>query len=146
MDVFAEWPEAQLVIRIHPAEAWLPLQITRGPLLSYLQEQRPNLPPNVRIIPPNSSVSSYDLAAVTSVGLVYASTIGLELAAMGKPVVVAGQVHYAGKGFTFDVPTREAYSGLLHTALNEVAVDRSRAERALQYAHFFFFSVMLPFH
>jgi hypothetical protein len=145
VDAFAKWPELQLVIRIHPAEVRIDLAASRAALLEFLKKQRPSLPANVFVVPPESDVSSYALASMSSVGLVYASTMGLEMAAMGMPVIVAGLVHYAGKGFTFEVPSRHAYPSLLRQVLRDAVRDPDRAARALQYAYFFFFKLPVPF-
>jgi hypothetical protein len=82
-------------------------------------------------------------------GLVYTSTVGLEMAAMGKPVVVAGATHYRGRGFTLDPENAKTY---WETVTRVVAVgmeadvrERTR-ERARRYAHAFFFRFHHPIH
>jgi hypothetical protein len=132
-----------LVIRIHPAEIRLELARTRSMLAEFLQTV--SLPTNVVVVPPESDVSSYALARMSVAGLVYTSTMGLEMAAMDIPVIVAGRVHYAGKGFTLEIPRRAAYRDLIGTVVNEGCAQADRVERALQYAYFFFFKVMTPF-
>ena len=112
--------------------------------MSDLNRARPDLPPNVFVVPSDSRISSYGLGAMSSAILVYASTMGLELAVMGKPVVVAGQVHYTGKGFTVDVPNREAYPALLREAISKPA-QQTAMDIALRYAYFFFFQVAVDF-
>jgi hypothetical protein len=143
--LFRRWPEAQLVIRVHPAEVRLPLNLTRNSIQDHLRNVMPSLPSNIVVVGPESPISSYVLGQMSAASVVYASTIGLELAAMGKPVVVAGAVHYAGRGFTLDVPTREAYASILRTAMAQASLDPTSSALAMQYAHFFFLSAALPF-
>jgi len=145
IDIFSQWQDRQLVIRVHPAEVRLALQTTRTTLADYISAHHPVLPDNVRVVPPESSMSSYMLGRLSTACLVYASTIGLELAVMGKPVVVAGQVHYRAKGFTLDVERREDYRDVLLEALSRPTLEAERAKRALQYADFFFFRTAVPF-
>jgi capsule polysaccharide export protein KpsC/LpsZ len=77
--------------------------------------------------------------------LVYTSTMGMEAALLGLRVIVAGQTHYRGKGFTDDPSSHEEFFELLSHAL-EVDLDLScRVELARRYAHSFFARSMLPF-
>jgi hypothetical protein len=75
--------------------------------------------------------------------LVYTSTIGLEAACMGKPVIVAGLTHYADKGFTLDASTPESFLSLLESATGIQSNPVAR-ELALRYAHLFFIRAMIP--
>jgi hypothetical protein len=143
--VFERLPEVQLVIRVHPAEVRLALSATRDTVVRFLVDEFPRLPPNVFVVPPESSISSYTLGALSAVSLVYASTIGLELAAVGKTVLVGGAVHYGRKGFTADITNGASYEALLRDALREVPMPREHVELALRYAHFFFYRASLPF-
>lgn len=145
IDIVGGWPEVQLVVRIHPAEVRLPMIETRDKIADFLRERRPELPPNVHVVPPESDTSSYALASVSDLALVYTSTMGLEMAAVGKPVVVAGKVHYARKGFTIDVDRRDDYADVLKRSLASPPASHEIAELATRYAHFFFFNVMVPF-
>ena len=52
-------------------------------------------------------MSSYALIDAADAVLVYASTTGLEAAVRGKPVIIAGDMHYRGRGFTVDLDNPE---------------------------------------
>jgi hypothetical protein len=138
VQVFAARPEAQLVIRVHPAEVRVPGWVNREPVLGRLQESFPTLPVNVRIVPPESDLSSYTLAQLARCGLVYSSTMGLEMAMEGIPVVVAGEVHYGDKGFTLDTAGPTDYPQLIVRAM-ESPRDRGTQERARRYGYALFF-------
>lgn len=131
-------PQDELLIRAHPAEVKLPGKQTREPLASVLERVSP-LPPNVRFIPPDDPTSSYPIMAASDVGLVFSSTVGLEMAVMGRPVVVAGRTHYAHKGFTLDPADPAAHRAMLDRALDDPAAVAPDVERARRYAHLFFF-------
>jgi len=136
-------PEAQLVIRVHPAEVRLAGQETAEGVRESLTARLGALPANARIVAADSSLSSYTLGRASRFAIVYTSTIGLELAAAGIPVVVAGDTHYQGLGFTHDVADRGDYPTLLRALLDREPPAPDR-ERALRYAHFFFFEFMIP--
>lgn len=136
----------QLVIRIHPAEVRLHGQETVERVADRLAETFASLPPSVRVVTPESPLSSYTLLECSNLVLVYTSTMGLEAALLGKPVVVAGETHYRRKGFTLDVESTEQYAAWLQNpraVLNQVT--DSQVELARRYAYRFFFRSMLPF-
>jgi lipid A disaccharide synthetase len=60
------------------------------------------MPENIRLLPANANVNTYDLVQAADAGLVFTTTVGMEMAMSGLPVIVAGQTHYRGKGFTLD--------------------------------------------
>jgi len=141
---FGDHPEYQLVVRVHPGES-----IGWGPsTYELLQESFPEFPPNTRVLPADYEVNSYDLVEAASLGLVYTTTLGLEMAMLGRPVIVTGQTHYRGKGFTQDPQDWEAYERLLAAAMADPAVhapNRSKVEQAWTYAYRFFFEYPQPF-
>lgn len=147
IDFFATRPDVQLIVRIHPAEVRLVGQTTRERVHHLLKERYPVLPPNVVVVPAESGISSYVLMQLSTLGLVYTSTTGLEMALMGAPVIVAGQTHYRGKGFTYDATSPAHYQSLIDTLLSG-AHETNREdtlEWARRYAHAFFFRFMIPF-
>lgn len=129
----------RLVIRVHPSEKTLPGKKTRDSLGEYLHETYPDLPPNIQVIGADDLSSSYTLMDACDVGLVYSSTTGLELALAGKPVIVAADVHYRGKGFTLDVSSPADFRTMLDAAFENPDAHRPQRERVRRYAHFFFF-------
>lgn len=137
VEEFGRRPSDRLVIRVHPSETHLPGKVTRDSLDAYLR--RRDLPSNVRVVGPDEQVDSYALMDAADVGLVYTSTVGLEMALGATPVIVAGETHYRGKGFTIDV---ESKAGLID-AIDEVLTDPQSHEPdvdlARRYAHLFFF-------
>jgi hypothetical protein len=105
-------PEMDLVIRAHPAEI-VPRFRTRGRVIRQITEECSPLPANVRLIGPESTISSDALRAMASLNLVYCASVGLEAIVAGQPVVVCGSPYYGRKGFTIDVESPEHYQRLL---------------------------------
>lgn len=142
--IAAENPEIDLVIRVHPAESrWRGLETTER-ASDFVLSAFPELPANVQVIAPEESVDSYTLMDAADAVLVFASTIGLEAAAAGKPVVVAGMTHYRDRGFTTDVESRDHYRALL-TRRDWLGEDSGRARLARKYAYLMLDRALIPF-
>jgi len=141
---FAERPQVQLVVRVHPGE----LLSAGQPSVEILESALPELPEHVVVIPPESKLNTYDLMDLASFGLVYTTTVGMEMAMRGVPVIVAGQTHYRGKGFTLDPASWDEYFALIDRQIEGKAPDRldgAQMELAWRYAHLFFFVFPRPY-
>lgn len=146
MTLFEHHAEWNLVIRVHPAETQVPGRESYDRVGEWIKQESAHLPANIRIVHPEEPIDSYALMSMATVGCVYASTVGLELAVKGTPVIVAGAAHYSGKGFTYDLKSREEFEVVL-TALmkGQRSIPLTRqTELALRYAHLFFLRRMLP--
>lgn len=137
-------PDVQLVIRVHPGEI-----LTRGQSMAdIIHHIMPRLPEHIRLIKPKDPINTYDLVEVADLGLVYTTTVGLEMAMHGLPVIVAGQTHYRQRGFTYDPDSWVSYFKLLGQILENPAayrLNREQIQRAWQYAYRFFFEYPQPF-
>jgi len=142
--LFAGRPQAQLVVRVHPAEKIL----VGDPSVDIVREAVPVLPEHVIVVPPESDINTYDLVEVADIGLAYTTTVGMEMAMAGIPVIVAGRAHYRGKGFTIDPETLDEYQAAL-TRLLEAGAGRrpspDQVELAQRYAYRFFFEFPFDF-
>ena len=141
---FAGRPDVQLVIRIHPGEV-----LTHGQSMEeVVYNVLPTLPEHIRVIGPQEKVNTYDLVEVADVGLVYTTTVGLEMALQGLPVIVAGQTHYRERGFTIDPDSWVRYYKSIGSVLEKPAAYRlsdKQVELAWRYAYLFFFEFPRPF-
>ena len=141
---FAARPDVQLVVRIHPGEL-----VTKGPSMADVVRQvLPSLPEHIHLIAADATVNTYDLVEIADLGLVYTTTVGMEMAMSGVPVIAVGNTHYRGKGFTLDPATWEAYFEILDQALKNPAAYRlsqAQVELAWNYAYRFFFDYPHPF-
>jgi hypothetical protein len=142
--IFAARPDLQLLIRVHPAEIHGALP-SRHKVVDELTLRFPNgLPSNVFVIPPESAVSTYAAMAQADSVIIYNTKTGVELTAMGIPVIVAGEAWTRGKGFTRDAKTRDDYSILLASLPLGRPMDKTDRQRARRYAYHFFFRRMIP--
>lgn len=142
-------PAIDLVIRVHPAELAMTTKregeaaTTRDPFVPTIREGWPDLPANVRLVAPEDPVSSYDLLRLADVALVYVTSVGMEAAAMGIPVVSAGRSHYADVGFTWHVRQRSEFAPLLDRLLSEPRLPPRGQELARRYVGFWYFRTCL---
>ena len=141
---FGQRSDLQLVVRVHPAEVKSG-QSTRQPILAEIRARFPALPENVKVIPPESDLSSYTLADMSHATLIYGTKMGLEIAFRGTPVIVAGETLCRGKGFTYDVETKEQYFDLLDHILDLPRNSSQMIARARKYAYHLFFRRMIDF-
>jgi hypothetical protein len=147
IEFFKVHPEWQLVIRIHPSEVRDTGRESNEPVAKWIEATFSTLPANIKIVQPESTLSSYTLMRMSQVGLVYTSLAGLEMALMSKPVIVAGKAHYREKGFTDDPVSSQHYIEILKNRLSvENILTNNQLEIARRYAYLFFFRTMIPFN
>jgi hypothetical protein len=141
---FADRKQYQLVLRIHPGE-----QITKGPSVANLVKRVfPQLPEHIHLVAAADKINTYDLVEIADLGIVYTTTVGLEMAMSGVPVLVIGRTHYRGKGFTLDPDSWEAYYSLLDKLIaqpDSYRMDKDQVDLAWNYACRFFFEYPHPF-
>ena len=92
------------------------------------------MPENVTVLEPDSEINSWALYDLCDLGLVHTTTAGLELALQGKPVVVASDTHYRGKGFTIDPDSYENYEKAL-VDVSDQNMTANQRQLARKYAH-----------
>lgn len=141
---FVGHPEAQLVIRVHPGE----LKTHGTSMVEVIEKNFPTLPEHIHVVRPGDCTNTYDLVETTDFGIVYTTTVGLEMAMTGLPVVVTGKTHYAEKGFTLDPANWQDYEAILSKLVADptaMRLSHKQVEQAWLYAYLFFFEFSLPF-
>lgn len=144
VNYFADRKDVQLVIRIHPGET-----LTHGiSMVDVVNDALGEIPSHIHLVKPDEPVNTYDIVDIADLGLVYTTTVGLEMAMRGIPVIVAGQTHYRNRGFTHDPESWEEYFDKLDSLLNDLESARliqEQVELSWRYAHLFFFEFPKPF-
>ncbi len=99
--------DLQVVVRAHPGEAAHYGGKERSEVnlaaAGFLPGER------LKVIPGERRTNTYGLMEHCKFGTVFSSTTGLEMAMMGKRVVVGADVYYGRRGFTVDSEDREDY-------------------------------------
>jgi hypothetical protein len=141
---FVPREDTQLVIRVHPGEIK-----TRGvSIVDTIHNLLPELPDHIHLIKPEDKVNTYDLVEITDIGLVYTTTVGMEMAMSGIPTIVVGQTHYRNRGFTIDPDSYVNYYKLLGSLLEnpkDHRLSQNQIDLAWKYAYHFFFDFPKPF-
>jgi capsular polysaccharide biosynthesis protein len=132
---------ADWIIRIHPGE------LTDGSVLStgdIIKAEFPALPDHVKVLWADSDINSYGLYQLIDGGVTIFGTVGVELAAMGKPVILAGQAHYGGKGFTIDAGSPTEYCEILDRVASIAPLSADQTALARRYAYWYFVQRQIP--
>ena len=142
---FARRTDVQLVIRVHPGEKLVPQAKSMG---TVVKEALPELPNHIHVIGALDKINTYDLIEIANVGLAYTTTVGLETAMNGRPVISCGQTHYRGRGITIDPNSWDEYYATLEKVLSDIPahqLNEKQIEFAWNYAYRFFFEYPRPF-
>lgn len=108
-------PKYRIYIRQHPHERydWVLNEENYPEMIRNWDPEGRRL----RLVDAQSDVNTYDLLRSCKAVLPYTSTIGVEAAYQGKPVITSTKCYYAAMGFTWDPDSREAYFDLLKKSL-----------------------------
>ncbi len=115
VEMVLELHAGPVIVRQHPSER-RPGQRSRLDLAGVLRD-RFGQDPRYSFVAADDPVSSYDLLDSVDLVLPFTSNIGIEAAALGKTVLVAGASFYADLGFTWSATSREEYLALLRRGL-----------------------------
>ena len=136
--------DVQFILRIHPGEKY-----TSGPSVGDIVDDLfPELPEQVHLIRANDPINTYDLISIANLGLTYTTTVGMEMAMHGLPVVVSGNTHYRERGFTLDPVSWTEYFKILDsfcTAPESFVFTEENVRLAKRYAYHFFFDYPFPY-
>jgi hypothetical protein len=133
-------PKIDLVVRAHPSETNVPPDLqSRTPVGKEILKRYGPLPGNIKLVDGTSPISSYALAEMAQVVMLYTSRIGLELAVRGKRPWVAGDITYRGKGFTRDLVSKQEMVALLDTWSFDDTLSAAEVELAERFAYLWFF-------
>jgi len=129
------------LIKVHPAEAW---DNPSSGVQRLINRHFPELPQHIRIIPAEEKINPLEFIQMVDGGVTVYGTLGLELALVGKPVILAGEAHYGGKGFTYEALTPDSYKGLLQQAKSLGALSKEQRALARKYAYCYFVQRQIP--
>jgi hypothetical protein len=134
-------PDLQLVIRMHPRIAAGGRSTSVSAEYHQLREDFAALPDNVAVVWPEDKTSSYNLAEIADVAIVAWSTMGLELARFGVPVIAAfpGIGSFPVGSFIGFEETSDRYFQALRRALNMPA-SMERIIEAFRWTYYCFWA------
>jgi len=130
-----------LFIKTHPAESILG---TNESVYDWIRTNHSNNLDKLELLGPETNIDTYEMISDLDVGLVYNSTVGLEMAYYEKPVITAGDTHYRGLGITHDPNSSREYNQMINH-LGSLSLSEHRAERAAKYLYYLFEAKHLHF-
>ena len=104
-----------VIVRQHPGER-VKFGNSRLNIRAQLQERFGD-EPRLVFVGKADPVNTYDLITRADVVLPFVSTIAIEAALLGKPVLIAGNAYYANSGFVYAAKTRAEYFHLLERGI-----------------------------
>jgi hypothetical protein len=129
--------DLQLIVRMHPRMGVGHRHSTISSDYRKLKDAFATLPPNVVVLWPESKVSSYTIAEFADATLISWSSMGLELARFGVPIVAAFQrigLMPISNFIAFE-ETADRYFALVETALDQRTTIAQIAE-AFRWTHY----------
>jgi hypothetical protein len=140
-------PDVNWVVKLHPANVWkrrLEGQTGELPELEAIRSKLGALPRHVRLLLPDTDVSTLSLFELADFALTIRGTVGVEAPVFGVPVVTGGTSHYSGRGFTLDSTTQADYRALLARLHEQPPLTEEQVMLAKKHAHALF--VRRPLH
>lgn len=129
------------LIKLHPDLVWkLKYEKHTGELRDSIAIRSAvgNLPDHVKVIGPDTDVSTLSFFQMTDVCVTVRGTIGIEMACHGIPVLTAGTGRYAGLGFTVDSATKDEYLGRLASAHTMPRLNDAQRDLARRFGYMLF--------
>ena len=125
--------DVKLIIKAHPAEKYFKI-----PEKYYVRNMLPDiLSENIIFIDNDENIKPFDLYKYIDAGLIYLSTVSIEMALKNIPVITSGDIsQYSGKGFTIDPDSKEDFFNVLHKFINKeinFVPDKELAKRYMYY-------------
>jgi hypothetical protein len=109
-------PNLNWIIKLHPANLWkrkLAGVTDEQEELRLIRESVGELPDHVRLLMPQTQISTLSLFHTADVGVTVRGSVGYEMPCFGVPVVTAGTGRYSGLGFTLDHDDADQYLATL---------------------------------
>ena len=134
-------PRVNWVVKAHPSNVF---RVAHGQVggesseANLVRDLFPVLPDHVRLLLPDTKISTRSIYEFADYGVTVRGTPGLEMACLGKRTLTAGSGSYSGLGFTTDSASCEQYLARLATIETEAAMSHEEVRRARVYAHSLF--------
>jgi len=146
LDYARQNEDRHIVIRLHPRMFPNKRDNVRSPIVDELMRLLADPPSNLTLNLPTDDISLYDLMQVVDVVLSYRSSVGIELAAFGIPVVVPSNADF----FTYPEEinlvghTQLEYAQMIDRAISEGwSIENTR--RAFRWFAFLFSRIAVDF-
>jgi hypothetical protein len=101
------------------------------------------IPDNILIIDSNDTISTYAVLDFCNTILIYGTKLGVEFAARGIPVIIAGEAVIRNKGFSIEPSSEKEYFEALKSLPLKNKMNQVQTENAKKFAYHYYFRRML---
>jgi hypothetical protein len=146
-EIMQKYPQTLFVLRAHPDET-RPGKASRESVQDWVAAKGIDQLPNVIFVKPDEYFSSYELIQRSKFVMVYNSSIGLEAAVMGKPVLSGGKARYIHYPIVFFPQSPQEYYQQAAEMLQveKIEVPEAFIYNARRFLYYQFFRTSLPFN
>lgn len=144
---FIDKKDCLLFVKPHPGENMM-ADLTEYGAEKLIRDRLGTLPDNIVIIDKKCKIKSFDLMDNDCIGIVFTSVSGLEHSFFKKPVIVAGEIHYARAGAVLRIKSKEEYFSLLNNPRPLYDFIEHNYGTIERYAYYYYFrqQVKIPFY
>jgi hypothetical protein len=137
---FIKNPNCLLVIRAHPAEKSRSTAKGTETFAEILNSIYEVLPKNVIFLEPENPISSYDLSKLIDAAILYGSSLSLEFAILGIPIIQTGRYNVNGKEIVFEAEDKNQFWNFLDQAKSgNLIITPKMKEDILKYAYHWYY-------
>ena len=144
VDWVRERSDVELVVRVHPNLAGKTGLGKAVDEYNFYDQMKLAAPANTRVIMPDESLNSYALMDEADICLSFGSSVGIEMALLGKPVVLASRGIYEECSHILTVRSKRSLPEMLEKSLQPTSVREIR-RGAFRLAYYYVFKFELPF-
>jgi hypothetical protein len=136
--------DVELVVRVHPHLAGKTGLTKAVDEYNFYHKMKSVAPANAHIVMPDDSLNSYALMDQADVCLSFGSSVGIEMAMLGKPVILASRAVYEDCSHILTVASKQALPQMLEKSLQPTSVREIR-RGAFRLAYYYVFKFEIPF-
>lgn len=146
LEIIRAYPDTLFVIRAHPDEM-RPNKASQESVRDWVDRNGVRQLPNAIFVDSQEYISSYELIQCSKFVIVYNSSIGLEAALMGAPVLCGGRARYTQYPIVFFPQTQQEYQAKADELLNtgRINVPAEFRQNARRFLYYHLYKVSLPF-
>ncbi|MFN5630042.1 MAG: hypothetical protein ACK48W_12240 [Bacteroidota bacterium] len=134
---FKNNPGKKLIIRAHPGEEWVEAKV-KIKMGTFAKQIAAGIP-NILVIDYLEKINTFSLLPFTSVGLVWLSSVGVDLVVRGVPVIAVANAKYSGLGITEEPMSEDEYYNLLDRySESEIRPSKRQVQTAMEYLYMVF--------
>ena len=126
----------QLIIRVHPGE----INITKPSkqrVIDEILKKYGKVPKKIFFVKPEDNYNTYKILNKCDNILIYGSRLGIEMSALGKTVIVAGEGFIRNKKIALDINSKDQYQKVLNKLPITNHMNEEKIIRAKKYAYHF---------